>query len=91
MATCGVERTGMHGNEDVGAMVALIKASVCEPVESRRVAATLLLDLLRSVSCTHDLKDGMARIADGVPREVSGDLFDFVEELGLGGPADLLP
>ena len=84
-------RTGMQEPESGAAMVALIKASACEPVESRRMAATLLLDLLRSVPGTRDLKDGMARITDGAPRDVSGEMFDFVEELGLGGPADLLP
>ena len=73
------------------AMVALIKATTCEPVESRRLAASMLLDALRSATCVHDLREAMARMADEVPRDVTGDIFDLVEQLGLGGPADLLP
>jgi hypothetical protein len=81
----------MKRAESTGAMVALIKASACEPLETRRVAAGLLLDLLRTTHCVHDLRDGMARISGQAPHDVCCDVFDFVEELGLGGPADLLP
>ena len=81
----------MRNANGTSAMVALIKASACEPVESRRLAAGLLLNLLRTAPCVHDLRDGMARISNQAPREVCCDVLDLVEQLGLGGPADLLP
>ena len=81
----------MKRADGTSAMVALIKASACEPIESRRMAAALLLDLLRTAHCVHDLRDGMTRISGQAPHDVCCDVFDFVEQLGLGGPADLLP
>lgn len=88
---CSERRDGMRKTNGTSAMVALIKASACEPMESRRVAAGLLLELLRSTPRVHDLRDGMARIVDEAPSDVSCDVLEFVEQLGLGGPTDLLP
>lgn len=80
----------MDQAQSTSAMVALIRASACEPVDSRRQAAGMLLDVLRSAP-QHDLQAGMAKIQAEAGQDVTAEALDLVEELSLGGPADLLP
>ena len=77
--------------KDTTAIVALIRASTCEPVDTRREAAGMLLDVLRSAPGKRELREDIARIEAENGRDVTEKVVELVEQLSLGGPADLLP
>ena len=81
----------MDSLKRTAAMVALIKAATCEPDGSRRAAAAALLDLLRSMPNRALLSEQMTPIAAAAGPEVAADVGHLVEQLNIGGPADLLP
>ena len=51
----------------------------------------MLLDVLRSAPGKRELREDIARIEAENGRDVTEKVVELVEQLSLGGPADLLP
>ena len=71
-------------------MVALLKDSVVAHASSRRAAARLVLDLLRTTRGFDDLDKQLEVIRAEEGPAVAAEAHHLIEEYGLGGPSDLL-
>ena len=71
-------------------MVALIKEATVAHSATRRAAARLVLDMLRSSTRFDDLPKRLETVRADKGPAVAGETHFLIEEYGLGGPSDLL-